>query len=165
MFDGESGLGTVRHAEKVEAYRISSPPMSVSAANRVKKYPVLAGPVSVPTALAATVTTALLSPESYGWEWVKGCMPEYGVCLSFYRQSDRIDVFLCFECRILMIVHNGVACGGEDFDPIARTLVRAAKMLFPVDGVIQALPEDSCTPPTNSANESGGSASALPPEK
>lgn len=147
MFDGTAGIDTIRLAEKIEAYRIGSPDLSTGEEHRIADFPILSGPVRVSNAVASKVAAALLSPESYGWEWVKGCEPRYGVCLSFYRNRDRIDVFLCFECSLLLVSHNGVACGGEDFDYIHGSLARAAKALFPSDSVIQALSEEACGKP------------------
>ena len=163
MFDGDSGIETIRHSDKVEAYRIDLPLSPVNNRNRVGDYPILSGPVRVPVELTSELVAVLLSPESYVWEWMKMCDPEYGVCLSFYRMGDRVDILLCFECSIVMMAHNGVATGGEDFDYMRPTLVRAAKALFPSDSVIQGLTDEMCVP--QRPEKTAGSDAAVPAAK
>ncbi|HEX5447330.1 MAG TPA: hypothetical protein VFW87_26180, partial [Pirellulales bacterium] len=82
---------------------------------------------------------ALASPKSYLWETVKGCLPEYGACLTFFRTDHRVDVLVCFECNVLLVAFDGTLSGGEDFDAIRPVLVRAAKAAFPADAVLQGL--------------------------
>lgn len=139
IFDGASGIETVKHPDRVDVFRIGPPSPRGRKEGRIDDYPILAGPISVPQDMQAGLSNSLLSPDSYVWETLKGCLPEFGVCLSFYRKAERVDVFLCFECDILMISHNGLASGGEDFDHIHPALVRVAKQLFADDHVIQAL--------------------------
>ncbi len=139
MFGGEDGLLTVTHPTKVKAYRLKSDPENLSP--DLKDYDVSVGPVSVPDAVAAKVSAVLVSRRSYGWDYAKGCLPRYGVRLSFLRGSDQVDVYLCLECRILGVTRNGTGTGGEDFDPMNAVLVSAVKSLFPDDSEIQKLKE------------------------
>lgn len=134
MFGGEPGLSTIRRPDRVEAFRIADDSMGDSTS-----FPIKVGPVRLAEGDIAAVSAALLSPASYGWEYAKGCLPDYGVCLSFFRGSDRVDVALCLKCQILLVGHNGAITGGEDFDPINPLLVRTVKKLFPGDKTIQAL--------------------------
>jgi hypothetical protein len=87
----------------------------------------------------ADVATVLTDPRSYDWSKAVGCLPSYGVKLSFTRGADRVDVLLCFECDIVLFEHNGEPPGLEEFTPMRPVLVRAVKQLFPDDAEIQAL--------------------------
>ena len=140
MFGGDAGLATVARPEWVEAYRIG-PPRPATRSQEVNDYPIIAGPGRIATENANELSAALTSPKSYVWETAKGCEPEYGVCLSFFRGDNRVDVLLCFECNILLVAWNGSVTGGEDFDPVRPVLVRAVKAGFPADDVIQTLEE------------------------
>lgn len=140
MFGGDAALDTVAHASRVEAFRLGPLPADVQWQDAAREdYPVTSGPVDVPAPAAAEIAAALISKDSYRWHSIKLCMPNYGVRLSFYREADRVDVFLCFECDILGIAHNGRATGGEDFDDVRPVFVRASKKLFPDDPEIQGL--------------------------
>jgi hypothetical protein len=141
IFNGESGTEIVRHPDKVEAYRIDEFHSSPTK-NRIENYQVLSGPVRVPSALASELATAILSSESYIWEDLAlSCTPRYGVCLSYFRGNNRVDIFICFECTVLLVSRDGNISGGKGFDPMQPTLVRAVKTLFPSDQVIQAIEE------------------------
>ncbi len=141
MFGGNDGLLTVTHPTKVAAYRLKANLKNdgTEYTNPNSNYEVIAGPISVPETVAAEVSAVLVSPRSYDWEGAKGCMPEYGVRLSFLRESDQVDVYLCFECQILSVSRNGPVTGGGNFDPMNAVLVRAAKTMFPNDSEIQKL--------------------------
>jgi hypothetical protein len=145
LFGGRTGLSIVSHATRIEAFRLGDPPPE-----KVKQefgaspfdYPVVAGPVAVPAKLADETITALRSPSSYGFDYAKACgWPIYGARLSFERDSDRVDVYLCFKCNVLTVCRDERIVGGEDFDDIRPVLVRTVKACFPQDGVIQALDE------------------------
>ncbi|HEV7226132.1 MAG TPA: hypothetical protein VGN42_25720, partial [Pirellulales bacterium] len=98
MFGGAAGLETIRHPDRVEGFRIFDDPH-----DRETSFPVTAGPILVAKSDADLISAALLSPDSYGWKYLKGCDPDYGVCLSFFRGSDRVDVALCFFCGVLLV--------------------------------------------------------------
>jgi len=142
MFGGHAGFTTITKPERIEAYRIRPVPPTVETSEPTTDYPILAGPVRVAADDASELAVALTFPDSYLWETVKGCMPEYGLCLSFFRGDNRVDVLVCFECNILLVTLNGTVSGGEDFDAIRPLLVRIAKAAFPADSVIQALAYD-----------------------
>ncbi len=140
MFGGGPALATVAKPSRVEAYRLDPLPAGRSWTEAsVADYPVTAGPVAVPAAIVGPVSAALLSPDTYGWDFAKSCLPTYGVRLSFHRGGERIDVLFCFECNILLIGRDGRTTGGEDFDRNRAVFVRAARALFPEDDLIQRL--------------------------
>ena len=81
----------------------------------------------------------LLNRATYSWDSAKSCKPNYGVRIQFNSGDDRVDVLLCFECRILAVYHNDKSGGGEDFDNANPALIAVVKRLFPDDREIQNL--------------------------
>ncbi|OWK45465.1 hypothetical protein [Fimbriiglobus ruber] len=134
LLGGPDAVTTIQKADKVEAYRLDPKPGAVEPA-------VVGDAVPVPAPLATKIATALTADSTYAWDFAKGCKPNYGVRLSFFRGSDRVDVFLCFECDLLRADHNGARGAAKDFDPGRPAFVKAVKELFPKDPVVQALNE------------------------
>lgn len=141
MFDGASGIQTLQVPNKVEAFRIGPPRSYGSKEQRREAYPIWSGPIAVPDTVASLLATTLLSEESYMWDHVKACDPEFAVCLVFHRGEERVDILLCFDCSVLLVARNGVVSGGENFDFAQPTLARAVKELFPSDPALQAIEE------------------------
>jgi hypothetical protein len=84
--------------------------------------------------------SALLDPSVFGFDYDKACGdPVYGVRIQFHRDSDQVDVLLCFKCVFLGVYRSGKAIGGEDVDDARPQLVSIVKELFPDDEVIQSL--------------------------
>jgi hypothetical protein len=143
MFGGEESLDIVVHPRRVEAYRLGALPELVNWQNAtLSDYPMTAGPVEVPAAISSELSKTLSAAGSYGWDYAKGCAPRYGVGITFRGSVNRIDVLFCFECDVLLVARDGSIIGGEDFDDIRPSLVRAVKVLFPSDSVIQNLREN-----------------------
>lgn len=144
IFGGEGGLETLLQADRVVAFRIEDDgEWPDNAQPNVLDFPIVAGPVVIERNLADRISAALASTESYGWEFVKGCLPEFGACSSFFREDDRVDILLCFECDVLMVARNGVITDGEDFDAIRPLLLQTVKSLFPDDVQLQSLSEEA----------------------
>jgi hypothetical protein len=144
MFGGEGGLAIVSHPSKVEACRLGPLPVREvgglqTRTTKPADYPILSGPVTVPTKIATELSSAFTSGDAYGWDYAKGCKPTYGVRLSFYRGGDQVDVLLCLNCKILIVARDGEFVGGEDFDPIWPIVVEAVTTIFPQDPAIQSL--------------------------
>ncbi len=139
MYGGADGLRTVTQPTKVEAFRLKPNFKYDDTAftDPNNNYDVIAGPVSVPENIVNELGTSLVSTQSYEWDIAKGCMPQFGVRLSFQRESDQMDVYLCLDCQILSVMRNGSVTGGGNFDPMNATLVRVAKSLFPNDPEIK----------------------------
>lgn len=135
LYGGLKGFVVLHTPERVEAFRLSH--------TTGEEPTVTAGPVKVDQKVVKQLVSALSARQSYGWEYGKGCIPVWGVRLSFYRHNDRIDILLCFDCDILRVSLNGKPIEHEDFDPIRPQLVRAMKAIFPNDPVVQNLPEVS----------------------
>lgn len=136
VFGGEDAAAAVRDATTVEAYRLVAPSYFQQT---LDKYEMASGPVPVPANLADQLKQLLLDPGSYDFTIAKGCVPDHGVRIEFVDGKRKIDVLLCFECRILSVYDNGQSAGGEDFDPINRQLIAIVKQLFPNDQAIQEL--------------------------
>ena len=136
LYGGDAGFAVLQKPERIEAFRVSDP-------RRSNEPIVTEGPVAVTGSVAQELVSVLSSHQPYGWDYAKGCVPEWGARLSFYRGTDRVDILLCFQCDLLMVSLNGTQTTGdvEDFDPIRPQLVRAVKAIFPNDPELQALPE------------------------
>lgn len=145
LFGGAENMAIVREATRVEAYRVVPPEGTEPMIDDISPldYKVVAGPMTVPTEMATEMSKALLSPETYGWDYVKACgHPVYGVKLSFFQESERVDVYLCFRCSTLAVVRDDQVFGGEDFDNAEQVFVKAVKALFPDDAEIQAIRDE-----------------------
>ena len=132
----------MREATRVEAYRVAPP----SGSNPMEDYTspldyeVASEPVVVSAVAARELSEALLSPETYNWGSAKACGgPVYGVKLSFFKGSERVDVYFCFQCSVLAVVRDDRVFGGGDFDNAEPLFIRAAKKLFPHDAAIQEI--------------------------
>jgi hypothetical protein len=136
LYGGRNGFAVIQKPDRIEAFRVSDP-------KRSNEPIVTEGPVAVTATVAQELVSVLSSHQAYGWDYAKGCVPEWGVRLAFYRGTDRVDILLCFQCDLLMVSLNGTETTRdvEDFDPIRPNLVRAIKQIFPNDPALQSLPE------------------------
>jgi hypothetical protein len=144
LFGGLENMAIVREATRVEAYRVVPPDGTEPMIDDISPldYKVVAGPMTVPAEMATEMSKALLSPETYGWDYVKACgRPVYGVKLSFFQETERVDIYFCFKCLTLAVVRDDQVFGGEDFDNAEQAFVKAVKALFPDDPEIQAIRE------------------------
>jgi hypothetical protein len=140
MLGGIQVVETLREPDRVEAYRLK--PVDFYGElqqSTVADFSIESGPIDVPREIRTRVSTALLADDSYGWDYAKPCVPRYGVRLTFIRGTERVDILFCFECDTLAVFHNDSVSGGEDFDPARPIFVKAVKVLFPQDKVIQKL--------------------------
>lgn len=142
LFGDAENVAIVGEATRVEAYRLAPPqgvdPFSVDTSPL--EYRTTAGPVTVKSELAETLQATLLAPQTYQWDAAKACgYPVYGVKLSFFRDGERVDVYICFKCLVLRVVRNDQLLGGADFDHGQQAFVDAVKELFPADAEIQAI--------------------------
>ena len=142
LFGSAENLTIVREATRVEAYRLA--PLNgvnpVDVDTSPLEFRTTAGPVIVKSELSETLQEALLSSQTYRWWGVKECgYPIYGVKLSFFRGSERVDVYFCFKCAVLAVVRDEQVVGRADFDHGERIFIDAVKKLFPQDAEIQAI--------------------------
>lgn len=136
VFGNEQAMATVKNATSVKAYRL--PPGSYFQES-LKDYKIVAGSVDVSDNIVSQLRKILLDASIYGWEFAKGCEPDYGVRIQFSDNDNTVDVLFCFECDILAVYHNGKVVGGEDFDNARSRLVAIVQKLFPDDEAIQSL--------------------------
>lgn len=136
VFGSDQAIATINNASTVQAYRL--PPKSYYK-KTIDEFTMSAGPVDVKKESSNELRGILLDSSIYGWDFAKGCMPDYGVRVHFASGADKVDVMFCFGCDILTVYHNGKPVGGEDFDDARPRLVRAVKTWFPDDEAIQEL--------------------------
>ena len=137
IFGGPDARDVVETATQVVAHRID--PTDINYGRPAADYPQVGDPVPLDATQREAIQRLLLSPDSYGWDYAKGCLPTPGVRLVFTAPGGEAQVLLCYECLILAVDHGGKIVGGEDFDPIESELVALAKALFPDDEAIQDL--------------------------
>lgn len=95
-------------------------------------------PVTPSADWTARLLKVIESPDSYGWNAGKGCMPQPGVAALFKMGTEEAHLLLCFDCDMLSLARPGVA-RWEDFDDVRPQLVALVKEVFPGDPVIQGL--------------------------
>ncbi len=145
---GKSVLQIIQHPDSVQASRLRPPSDTEleKQANadriQVEDFEIVGDAIEVPAAIAERIGSILASPESYSWD-PKGCVPIYGVRLSFHWEDSRVDILLCLECDILMVFQDGFMRETSNFDPAHDLLVAELKSLFPDDKEIQGLPIQS----------------------
>jgi hypothetical protein len=133
LYGGRKGFAVLQKPDRIEAFRLSHPRGS-------NEPSVTEGPVAVTGSVAQELVSLLSAHDAYGWNTWPGCIPDWGVRLSFYRGADRIDVLLCFQCNLLSVSLNGTKIGDGYFGPMRPHLVRAIKEIFPNDQALQELP-------------------------
>lgn len=91
---------------------------------------------------AAELGRVLTSPESFDWDFSKGCTIHMDVWLGFRRGGVRVDVLIDTDCRKLAVFDSsGMVSGQRDFDAARTAVVRILKSVFPNDAHIAGLPD------------------------
>ncbi|MCG3134520.1 MAG: hypothetical protein HMLKMBBP_01834 [Planctomycetes bacterium] len=106
---------------------------------RIHGWPVLAGPVDVDAATAASLADVLLADGTYEWDMSKACEFTPGLAIRETRGTLSVDVLVCFSCDEVGIWTNGTRRGTEDMDSRRADLVAIARKLFPGDAKFKAL--------------------------
>ena len=140
VFGNSAAIDSIKSADSVNAYRLPSPSEYRAS---LADYKMSAGPIDVPDDQVSKLRAVLLDKSTYGWDFAKGCIPDYGVRIQFQHDSQEVDILLCFECDILLVYQNGKVVGGEDFDDGRPQLVEIVKTVFPHDEAIQSLKTES----------------------
>lgn len=142
---GEAAMDIVLGADKVEVYRLEKSlddPAKLSPEESAKLVAGLARiktkVADVPDGWGAKFAEEIAQDSSYGWDYAKGCKPMSGVLVRYHRESDVVDVSICFQCEMLSIAKRGEE-RWEDFDPIKAKIAALVKPLFPDDAAIQKL--------------------------
>ena len=148
IFGGNRGVALLKHADKVEAFRIGKIADTLRWPDvLLTDYPIQAGPMPVSPSDTKLLVDTLLDEKSYYWNAAKACIPQPGVRIDFSRGDQTLSILLCFECEILETYLNGKSASGQNFEYAQPTLVRIARKLFPNDPKIQSLTEEEFTPP------------------
>jgi hypothetical protein len=155
-FGSQEGVAIVENPTKTTAFRVGKLPEvefdvvevdddSVEIVDppppSTDDFPITAGPIPVHEDLSAELADVLLDSDTNDKSRKNFCDPEPGVRLTFVADDGEVDVFLCFECDILVVHRGGKKVGRGYFEFARPTLLRAAKQLFPEDEAIQGLPE------------------------
>ena len=132
----------IESAPRVLAYRLSLPQdpsgKGLLDFRETKNYKV--GPsVLVDPKISSQIRKLILDDSIDDPTSSKGCIPNFGVRLSFVDQQKTCDVYFCFECSILMVAEKEKWVGGSDFDSVNGSLAILMKKIFPKDAQIQAL--------------------------
>ncbi len=99
---------------------------------RANEYPVATEPIPVDPAIAAAISHILTNRGNFPDDGTRfGCLPVYGVRVSFFSAADRVDVYFCFECAMLAIYLNDQPVGGFRFDLPYRRLMAIVRKIFP----------------------------------
>jgi len=128
---GTKAMDVVAHPEKVEAYLLEH-------RNDGRSVPLFGwsqrmGPVEVGDKTAATLASVILDSNSYVWETIRMCQPDYDVQVSFYAKASRVDIAFSFDCVLLAVALDGHIVNVDEFDPAEEVILNEIKELFPDD--------------------------------
>ena len=134
VFGGKDHMRTVASAPSISAHRLhGGEDWNLANYNQTED-------VTLSFAQAAKLREILLSRWSYGYGYVKRCMPQYGALFVFHGTAEEIKVALCFHCRQIGIFHGEQPLNKiREFDPCEPQLRELAKQIFPQDVEIQNL--------------------------
>jgi len=141
LFGGPEAMAALRGPDSTQAWRTTAPFIvkeGTETKGKLADYVILRGPVPVKENIS-TAIAGLLQRDIYEWNMAKGCEPIPGVAIEYTKGADKLLIFFCFECDILLTYLNGNRVGGEDFDRIHRALANEVKKIFPNDPDIQKL--------------------------
>ena len=141
LFGGPEAMAALRAPDSTQAWRTTAEfavKEGTETKGKLADYVILNGPVPVKESIS-TAIAGLLKKDIYEWNMAKGCEPIPGVAIEYTKGGDKLLIFFCFECDILLTYLNGKRVGGEDFDRIHRALANEVKKIFPNDPAIQKL--------------------------
>jgi hypothetical protein len=95
----------------------------------------------MPTAQAQLLSAKLTDAKTYGWDYVKPCMPVWNARVKFFRGGHYVSADFCFGCEIVMLGRDGQPFGGEDFDGARAEIFEVVRSIFPQDRVIRSILE------------------------
>jgi hypothetical protein len=145
VFGGSANAAVIANADSVKAWRtLGSVEEEEHEQGRKAKFDFTdfslktGQPILVSTNLATQLSKLLLDKNSYpSGLWQKNCFPEPSVVFTFSQGDKSVDVFFCFECKI-MIVKNIPT----NFDRSSAAFIRIIKKIFPTDRKIQSVSDD-----------------------
>jgi hypothetical protein len=137
IFGGADNLTIFNEAKTVTVPRLA-PPEGDENRDRFdpRKYRVL-NSKPVPAKALGELRKIFGDRGSYLFGGAKGCIPRYGVRLTFQSDKGTVALDLCLECGIVSIDRDGKGAGGGVFDPAVPRVTRIVKALFPKDKAMQ----------------------------
>ena len=141
LFGGPEAMAALRAPDSTQAWSTTAEfavKKGTETKGKLADYVILNGPVPVKESIS-TAIAGLLKKDIYEWNMAKGCEPIPGVAIEYTKGGDKLLIFFCFECDILLTYLNGKRVDGEDFDRIHRALANEVKKIFPNDPDIQKL--------------------------
>lgn len=141
VLGGPKALEAIRRPEIVEACRLATAAPSQLETRKLSDFPTQGNVVSVPPGIASAIGECLVNPDLYRWHMLVTCIPDYGVRVTFFRGTDRVDVLFCFECNLVLTFWNERQVQGAYFPGARSSVLAKIKELFPDDQAIQTLPE------------------------
>ncbi len=145
LFGGPENLKVIQSPDKVEVWQTVGFLKSSEAHDlEMSDYRKKGGtPLVVPDSVAKSLSRTLSHSYSYYSDRgsAKSCIALPGFVLGFTRGDREVDVFLCFECDIILVQVGETFKTEADFDPSHNDLLGLMKVLYPKDEKIQNLRE------------------------
>jgi len=141
LFGGPEAMAALGAPDSPQAWRTTAEfavKKGTETNGKLADYIILNGPVPVKESISKAIA-GLLKKDIYEWNMAMGCEPIPGVAIEYTKGADKLLIFFCFECDILLTYLNGKRVGGEDFDRIHRALANEVKKILPNDPAIQKL--------------------------
>lgn len=137
VFGGKEAAAIIRNADSAKAWKtlglVEKEQYEAgkrAGFNPADFYRKAGDPILVSNDMASQLSKALLDKHSYSniGSSLKDCEPEPGVVITFSEGNKSVDVFFCFDCKILIV--NNIQC---DFDPGCPGFLEIMKKIFPSD--------------------------------
>ncbi len=148
---GDRVLAVLDGATRVEVFRLKADrvpqPPGAPKGEDAAGFPIVSTGKARDARFAARVAAVLRDKGTYEFDRPKGCILRPGVAFRLWKGKQSVDLALCFECDILVVVARdeagkSVHRASKDFDPGRPALVKLARDAFPDDPEIQALRAD-----------------------
>jgi hypothetical protein len=135
LFGSQENVDIVASPDYVQAFRLR-PESGLAYAD----YPVVVGPVKVPSSIASRFSNGLTNRATYDhWDQPKACEPRPGLKLRFVRDGRGVEVVFCLECDILFTSRGDVSIGYANFDEHHDQIVKLFIEMFPNDATLPPL--------------------------
>ena len=144
------GVAILKGVTRVETFRVAGGSILAlpedSNAKKIGAYPITVTGPEQTGASAKKLADLMLKKDTYYYgNIIPACMFQPGVAYRFWKDTESVDVLVCFNCEDVMVRTPGSkpnAIRQVSFPFAARgALARSAKELFPNDKDIQSLEE------------------------
>lgn len=136
---GERVAEILRNPDHVQAVLIDPPDYSREALPH--EYVVVSDDTNVPDSVAGDISRTLLTPELHRIfdGAVTTCGIRYGVRVTYFAGTNRVDLYLCFTCSDLAVYLDGKPVGDLKFTFVEKELLSGARQIFPQNKDLQEL--------------------------